>query len=262
MPVIPGREQTFDAVAALYEKARPGYPAALFADIFRYCPLGPHSRVLEIGIGAGEATEPFLRLGCKVEAVECGANFAALCREKFRAWPRFSVRAGKFEQAELPAQSYDLIFAATAFHWVPEETGYPKVLRLLKPGGAFARFANNPYVEKERPAFAQAIQQVYRRYRGEQDPPPAYTAARAQATAAIAARYGFVDIGCRLYHRTRTLSAAQYLDLLGTYSDYLAMPAAVRQAFAADLSAVIAAHGGEVRLYDTLDLELARRRSC
>ena len=86
--------------------------------------------------------------------------------------------------------------------------------------------------------------------------------ARAQATAAIAARYGFVDIGCRLYHRTRTLSAAQYLDLLGTYSDYLAMPAAVRQAFAADLSAVIAAHGGEVRLYDTLDLELARRRSC
>lgn len=30
---------------------------------------------------------------------------------------------------------------ASAFHWVPEEIGYSKVYAMLKPGGAFARFA-------------------------------------------------------------------------------------------------------------------------
>ena len=35
----------------------------------------------------------------------------------------------------------DLVYSASAFHWIPEEIGYSKVYEMLKPGGAFARFA-------------------------------------------------------------------------------------------------------------------------
>lgn len=35
---------------------------------------------------------------------------------------------------------------------------------LLKKGGAFARFANHPYKDKENEAMEDAIQKVYARY--------------------------------------------------------------------------------------------------
>ena len=61
-----GLEWTFDTVAELYEKARPEYVDALYRRIFDYIAIDESSSVLEIGIGAGEATLPMLRTGCKL----------------------------------------------------------------------------------------------------------------------------------------------------------------------------------------------------
>jgi trans-aconitate methyltransferase len=69
-----------------------------------------------------------------------------------------------FEDADLPVDTYDLIFSATAFHWVPEEIGYPKVLSLLKKGGAFARFANRPQISDSDPDLIRDIDAVYDEY--------------------------------------------------------------------------------------------------
>lgn len=33
------------------------------------------------------------------------------------------------------SNAYDLIYSASAFHWIPEEIGYTKVYKALKPGG-------------------------------------------------------------------------------------------------------------------------------
>lgn len=52
---------------------------------------------MEVGIGTGQATLPVLETGCTLTAVEPGANLAGMCREKFRAYPRFSVVVAKFE---------------------------------------------------------------------------------------------------------------------------------------------------------------------
>ena len=35
---------------------------------------------------------------------------------------------------------YDLIYSATAFHWVKSDVGYPKAWEMLKPGGTLAVF--------------------------------------------------------------------------------------------------------------------------
>lgn len=264
MPVIPGLGWTFDTVADTYAKLRPGYVDALYRDILAYCPLDASSRAVEVGVGGGQATRPILETGCAVTAVEPGEAFSQLCREKFAGYPKFSVVTGKFEEVSFPANSCDLVYSASAFHWVPEEAGYRKVFDMLKPGGAFARFANHPWRDKGNPALAAALDEAYARYyhtyyrtvpRLEEE----YTEAQAAARAEIALKYGFSDIEHRLYHRTRDFTAAEYVQLLGTYSDHISLPDEVRLPFFQAVKAAINAHGGRITIYDTIDLQLARK---
>ncbi len=264
MPAIKGLEWTFDTVASTYEKLRPGYVDALYQDIFAYCPLKASSHAVEVGIGGGQATEPILKTGCTVMAVEPGANFCELCREKFAAYPRFSAVNGKFEEVEIPPESHDLVYSASAFHWVPEEVGYRKVFDALKSGGAFARFANHPWRDKGNPDLAAALDEAYAKYyhtyyRSVPKLEDEYTETQAVRRAEIAAKYGFTDIQHRLYRRTRAFSAQEYTTLLGTYSDHIALPEDVRLPFFRAVEAAIEAHGSTINIYDTIDLQLARK---
>lgn len=264
MPVIPGLGWTFDTVAETYAKLRPGYVDALYQDIFAYCPLDASSRAVEVGIGGGQATQPILETGCTVMAVEPGEAFCALCREKFAEYPGFRVINGKFEDTAFPPESCDLVYSASAFHWVPEEVGYRKVFDTLRPGGAFARFANHPWRDKGNPALAAALEAAYAQYyhtyyRSVPKLEDEYTEAQAVRRAEIAGKYGFVDVRHRLYRRTRAFTAEEYIQLLGTYSDHINLPDEVRLPFFRAVAEAINAHGGTITIYDTIDLQLARR---
>ena len=264
MPVIKGLGWTFDTVASTYEKLRPGYVAELYHTLFDYCPLSDGSHAVEVGIGGGQATKPVLDTGCTVTAVEPGENFCALCKEKFAAYPGFSLINGKFEETALPESSCDLVYSASAFHWVPEEIGYRKVFDILKSGGVFARFANHPHPDKGRPELTEEIDGLYRAYydsyhKRSIGKPVAYTEEAARQRAEIAAKYGFTDIRWALFHRTRTFTAAEYIRLLGTYSDHIAIDEPIRRRFFAAVEAAINRHGGLFTLYDTIDLQLARK---
>lgn len=264
MPVIQGLGWTFDTVASIYEKLRPGYVAELYDTLFAYCPPDERSHTLEVGIGGGQATKPVLDTGCRVTAVEPGENFCALCKDKFAAYPGFSVINGKFEDVDLPESSFDLVYSASAFHWVPEEEGYRKVFRVLKSGGAFARFANHPHPDKGRPELTEEIDRLYGEYynayhkRSIGKPTP-YSEDAARSRAEIAARYGFTDIRWAMFYRTRTFTAAEYIQLLGTYSDHIAIDEPIRNRFFGGIEAAINRHGGLFTLYDTIDLQLARK---
>ncbi len=264
MPAKQNDSWTFDAAAAAYEKMRPGYDAALYRAILDYCPLDEASRVVEVGIGAGQATLPFLRTGCCLTAVEPGENLARRCCEKFAEYPAFRVVNAAFEDAALESGAFDLIYAASAFHWVPEEIGYRKAHDLLRPGGAFARFANRPYPCKDQPELMQAVQAAYARYyypfhRKEPQTPREFGADDARRIARIAEGYGFEDVRCELFFRTRTFTAQEYVALLGTYSDHLVIEEHTRRAFFDEIGDAIERHGGELRVLDVQDLELARK---
>lgn len=264
MPACDGLAWTFDTVASAYEKMRPGYPEELYRAVLDYIPLDRHSRVVEVGSGGGQATEPMLRIGCELTAVECGAQFSARLREKFAAYPCFSVITGKFEDVVLDAGAYDLVFSASAFHWVPEEIGYRKVYDVLKSGGAFARFANHPYRDQGNPALSREIDALYAQYYypyhgKEPSVPQKYTPEQARERALIALRYGFSDVRYATFERTRVFSAEEYLALLGTYSDHIAIEEGVRTRFFDAIGRTIERHGGSYTVYDTIDLQLARK---
>lgn len=254
---------TFDTVADTYEKLRPGYVDELYQTIFEYISINNTSRVVEVGIGGGQATLPIIKTGCSLLAVDYGENFCKICREKFKEYPNFSAVSGKFEDIDM-GDEYDLIYSASAFHWIPEEIGYKKVYDMLKNGGVFVRFANHPFRDKGKPELSEEIDRIYADYyykyhNKEQEPLVEYSEEQAENRALIAEKYGFTDIGYKLFYRTRTFSAKEYAMLLGTYSDHIAIEETIRNEFFSKIEEAINRHGGEITIYDTIDLQLARK---
>ena len=157
-----------------------------------------------------------------------------------------------------------LWYSASAFHWVPEEIGYSKVFRILKSGGAFARFANHPYQAKDNPMLFEEIQKAYAEYyypyyKKQPGKLREYTEEQAAAKAAIADKYGFTDTRYMMFHRIRTLTAAEYRILISTYSDHITIEESIRKRFFDVIEGAINHHGGSVSIFDTIDLQLARK---
>ena len=243
---------------------RPGYVSEVYDTVFSYVTIDGNSKVCEVGSGAGQATEPILRTGCGFCAVELGANFCKMLSEKFSPYPGFSVINGRFEDTEFEDNSFDLVYSASAFHWVPEKLGYEKVYSMLKEGGAFARFANHPHCAKDDPALREDMDKLYAEYyytyhKKEPKKAEEYTKDDACARAEIALKYGFSDVRYELFYRKRSFSADEYAMLLGTYSDHIAIEESTRNTFFGKIRDTINDHGGTISIFDIIDLQLARK---
>jgi hypothetical protein len=153
-----------------------------------------------------------------------------------------------------------LIYSASAFHWIPEELGYRKVFRELKRGGVFARFANNPFEDKANPALCDAIQASYQRYLPNAPKPTEYNEEMARNRAEIARAYGFEDIQWKVYKRIRRFTPKEYGRLLSTYSDHRALGEQRLCALIDEIEDAITRHGGFIDIYDTIDLQVARKK--
>ena len=184
-------ETTFDDAAADYDESRPGYCPALYQDLLAYQPIGPQSYVLAIGMGTGKATAPILETGCSLTALEPGAHLARLAKERLAHYDNLAVIEKTLQDYACEAGTYDLIYAATAFHWIPEEYGYPRVFALLKKGGAFARFAYHAGPDASRPQLTADIQKVYDRIPSLSGKYNAFTDEQARRLSEIASKYGF-----------------------------------------------------------------------
>lgn len=259
MTKIDGLAATFNTVCNEYDRWRPTYVPELYQDIFAVKEINPSSNVLEIGIGTGQATLPVLEKGCSLTAIELGDQLAKYVKQKYSDYKYFNVINIAFQDYKCPLNSYDLVFSASAFHWIPQELGYSKVYELLKSGGVFARFANHPFKDKEREELHIALQNIYARYMPGPLHEVEYSVEDAKNRADISKKYGFIDVNYKLYHRTRTFSAKEYVSLLGTYSDHIAIEDQTRLKFFTEIEKTIEDFGNQITLYDTLDLQLSRK---
>ncbi|OPJ63601.1 GNAT family N-acetyltransferase [Clostridium oryzae] len=250
---------TFNENVKNYDKWRPTYCKELFEEIINYSNLNQNSKVIEVGIGTGQATGPFLKAGCELMAVELGESLAEYSKDKFKDYKNFSVYNTSFENFKCEDNSIDLLYSATAFHWIPEEVGYPKILKLLKENGILALFWNKPFVARENDQLHQRIQSIYQKYRYSGEKMIENDVERYRSISKKIQSYGFRDVEVKLYHQTREFSSSDYISLLNTYSDHRTMPEHIKKLFESEIENAILEYDDVIKIYDTIDLYLARK---
>jgi ubiquinone/menaquinone biosynthesis C-methylase UbiE len=124
----------FDDVAAEYDRHRPTYPDELVDEARTRAGLEPGDEVLEIGCGSGQLTRALVARGLNVTAVEPGKNLIALAAQKAKA----TYINTRFEDADLPSNTYRAAFSASAFHWIDPKVGWRKVADVLTSNGTLA----------------------------------------------------------------------------------------------------------------------------
>jgi len=248
---------TFAADAELYHRARPGYPAEIFDELTA---LAPGRRAVEIGPGTGQATAPLAERGFSVTAVELGESLAAVARRELARFPAVEVVHADFETWEPPPEPFDLVLAATAFHWIDPAVRYAKPARLLREGGLLAVVETRHVVPRDGDAWFLEVQDVYDRVTGDAGGAPG-------PPEEVPDEWPDLDTGLfepaatHRYLREIEYGADAYLDVLSTYSNNIAREPEERRRLFAELRARIEARPDpRVRkAYLTL-LRVARRR--
>jgi SAM-dependent methyltransferase len=252
---------TFDEDAELYDRARPGYPDALYDDLADLAGLRRGSRVLEVGCGTGQVTVPLAGRGCRVTAVEAGPHMAAVARRNLAGAAR--VVTARFEDWPLPAEPFDAVVAATAFHWIDPAVRVAKAADALRPGGALA-VVRGQHVWGGTTDFFVEVQRCYERYDPDTPPglrPPAADRVDGSDHAAEVARGGrFGPTAFRRHEREYTFTTPEYLDLLRTFSGHRALPEPARSGLLACVGALIdGRYGGRVTKRYLFELGVSHR---
>lgn len=238
----------FGDIANEYEKYRFEYPKELTDDIIQYSSLG--KKALEIGIGTGKATKPFLDRGYDIVAVEPVENMLEIAKEKF-CGENISYVCNTFEEAFFN-ERFDLIYAASSFQWISSNDRLHKVFDLLKDGGAFARFKTVNIVDGTKCANNEGLISAYQRVL------PDYLPTDVHKNHVRNREYedmGFTDIVQREYYVDHKLSVEDYLQLVKTYTEYLALDLSLRKEFEQSIGEL----NGDVIITQKCTLFLARR---
>jgi SAM-dependent methyltransferase len=222
--VPPGLCETFESAADGYDAARPSYPKQLFDDLVELAELRPRAQLLEIGCATGKATRPLLERGFSVVCVELGLRLAERARANLAGMPA-EIHVAPFEVWENERDQFDLVYAATAWHWIDPAIRYRKAYELLRPTGHLAFWsAQHAFPVDYDPFFAE-IEEVYDAI-GESRPgqwPPSPPDRVPDDVAEIEATGLFERIHVRRYLWETEYSADEYIALLDTFSGHIAM---------------------------------------
>jgi SAM-dependent methyltransferase len=256
---------TFDAAAGLYQEARPDYPDALYAELARAAGTRPGDRLLEIGCATGKATLPLARRGLAITGLEPGPELAAAARRNLAAFPAVRVVPTDFETwAAAPGETFDLVFAATAWHWIDPAAGFARAWELLVPGGHLAIWhQGHVFPDGGDPIFTQ-LQPVYDEI-GAGAPPgqgrPRPGELPDGLSPAIEAS-GLFDISSvAQFDWEVRYDAEGYLRLLDTFSNHIAMAPWQRDRLYGEIRRRLARRpDGQLRRHWGAILHVARRR--
>jgi ubiquinone/menaquinone biosynthesis C-methylase UbiE len=229
----------FDEVADLYARHRPDYPDELFHELIATTGIDQNSKLLEIAPGTGQATLNLAKRGFDILAVELGERMAELARRRLRDYPAVRVSTAAFEDVDLSTESFDLVYIATALHWIKPESQFSRPHQALKPHGYLA-IITSTHISDGDDRFFEATQPLYNKY---MPPSPDDLPFRLKELDEISPNplddQLFELFRFRCFPRTMTYSAEEYCGLLNTESDKLALPRDVRADFLREMAELV-----------------------
>ncbi len=254
---------TFDTVADRYHQARPAYPDGLYDELVSAAGLAPDARLLEVGCGTGKATRPLAERGFAITCVEPGPHLAAVAGRNLAEFAGVRIVQQPFEDWR-PAggERFDLVYAATAWHWIDPVVGYELAWRWLRPGGHLAVWAAEHVLPADGDPFFDDIQDVYEEI-GEGLPPDRdrpVPGSLPTFRSAIERSGLFTVTVTKEFIWDLRYAAEQYIQLLDTFSGHIDMArwqrdrlyGEIRRRLAARPDAMVRRHWGAV-------LQVARR---
>lgn len=253
-------KHTFNADAQLYHAARPQYPEELFNALMEATHLPQAAKLLEIGPGTGQATESLAKRGYSIAAIELGSSLARIAAEMLKPYPRVEVINGAFEDVEFASEFFDLVYAATAFHWLKPEAQFAKPYRILKRGGHLAVIDTRHVSDEMGDDFFFASRTVYEKYTPDYDP---------QFRLPLLAELQPFDLDGNLFElvffkpfrMVLPYTGQQYANLLNTYSAQAAMEPDKRQAFLEAIRELIRSQfDNRIQHHFAMALTVARKR--
>ena len=264
-PQAQARRASFDSVARQYDQMRPGYPPAVFADVYAIAGLGNQSRLLEIGSGTGHATLPFARRGLSIDCIELGGQMAAVARQKLAPFGRVQVSVTDFDTWKTD-ESYDLIYSASAYQWLNPGTRAERIAHLLHPSGWLAVWRNHPargsgasqgfFLEAQK-IYAREAPELAAKFTGL----PSAEEIRPEVSEEWLASGLFHHVQVRRYAWKTDYAAGEYVRMLDTHSDHRILPDKSRARLFDGLAQLVEEFGGKVTREQVTLLEMAKRCS-
>lgn len=250
------RAESFGAVAATYDRARPGYPPALIADLASRG--GTHA--LDVGCGTGKVAVPLAAAGMQVLGVEIDPAMAEVARGH-----GVEVEVTSFEEWRPAGRTFDLLTCGQAWHWIDPVPGAAKAFAVLRRFGTVALFWNVHAVAADQAAeldqvYARLAPELAARTRGHDTRNRLTGGASAHDAAAEALSVaGFADVRTREFPWEQVYRRDEWLQLLSTFSDHhLLEPARQRELLAA-LGAAVDQQGGKVTVHYRTHVLLAQK---
>jgi SAM-dependent methyltransferase len=221
---------SFGAVAGEYDRLRPS-PSQEALD---WLIPDRATDVLEIGAGTGVLTRLLAERVAHVTAVEPDDRMRALLGA---AGAGVEVLAGRAEELPAATASYDLVIAASAWHWVDEERAVPEVARVLRPAGRLSLVWSGPdrSIDWMRALWAggivlepEAQSDIEERRRQ-----------RHLVNVDVGGEGPFLEPETALFRWTKSMTKADLVALSTTYSSVITMEDTARQAHLEAMSAYL-----------------------
>lgn len=235
---------SFERFAEDYANVRPGYPDAAIRMVVQSTNMSRQSHVLEIGVGTGIATKELLKTGARIIGIEPGVNLISIARDSMKGQDGVELHEQAFEDFHTD-QRFDVVFSATAFHWLKGADKFERIAHLLNPGG-FLVVMWNSFCKNDDPVD-QEIDRCY-----QQHLPAQYDASGNVNQQVLAKAMGKVAeiLDSEIFYLASmdqcltayTYSADRYVALLKTFPKIIETPDDVRDLFLAAVHDVITRH--------------------
>ena len=238
---------SFGADAQRYDRARPGYPRAMVDRILAASPspgprAGASTRVLDVGCGTGIVARLFQAAGARVRGVEPDERMAAQARTA-----GLEVEVARIEDWDPAGQTFDVVVAGQAWHWVDPVAGANTAGRALGPGGRLAVFWNS---FRPPPGLGEAMTAAIQRVvpdaplGGGLPGPDGYARLADRAIGGIREVKTFEKMETWFFDWERPYTRDEWLDAVPTFGGSNRMPAETLNAVLAGVGAAIDDVGG------------------